>query len=146
MFTKEITYTDYKGVERTETHHFNLTKTELAIMNNSVDGGIYDRLLTMIKSKKTPEIMKAFCEIISKAYGRLSEDGRRLEKSDAIFADFEQTPAYDQFFMEIINNEDSMAAFIKGVLPYDLVKDSDIGSIPSIKEIESIGSGSGKKA
>ena len=139
MFTKEITYTDYKGVERTETHHFNLTKTELAIMNNSVDGGIYDRLLTMIKSKKTPEI-------ISKAYGRLSEDGRRLEKSDAIFADFEQTPAYDQFFMEIINNEDSMAAFIKGVLPYDLVKDSDIGSIPSIKEIESIGSGSGKKA
>ena len=40
MLTKEITYTDYDGNTRTETHRFNLTTTELMEMQVSVEGGL----------------------------------------------------------------------------------------------------------
>lgn len=129
MITKKITYVDYNGVERTETAYFNLTKTELAIMSNSVDGGVYNRLVRIVESKNTPEIMSVFCEILKKAYCIKSDDGRRLIKSDDLFEEFSQTPAYDQLFTEITGDETAMASFIKGILPSDLAKDLDVANI-----------------
>ena len=50
MLAKEITYTDYNGVERTETYRFNLTKTELIEMDAMIPGGM-DAALTAIANK-----------------------------------------------------------------------------------------------
>lgn len=139
MITKDITYIDYNGTERTETACFNLTKTELAFMSNSVDGGIYNKLVRIVKSRKAPEIMNTFNEIIKKAYGVVSDDGRRLMKSDELYEEFVQTPAYDKFFMEVTSSDATMAAFIKGILPADLAASIDVNAtdlIPKAIEAE----------
>lgn len=126
MLPKTITYTDYNGVERTETFYFNLTKSELAKWSMSVEGGLHERLQRIIDAKDNVAVMNEFNNIIEKSYGVKSDDGRRFMKSTEITKEFMQTPAYDQLYMELITGgTDVMSAFINGIVPMDLVKEAD---------------------
>lgn len=126
MLPKTITYTDYNGVERTETFYFNLSKSELTRWSMSVEGGLHERLQRIIDAKDNVAVMKEFDNIIAKSYGVKSDDGRRFEKSKQITEEFMQTPAYDQLYMELITGgTDVMSAFINGIVPMDLVKEAD---------------------
>lgn len=126
MLPKTITYTDYNGVERTETFYFNLSKSELTRWSMSVEGGLHERLQRIIDAKDNVAVMKEFDNIIARSYGVKSDDGRRFEKSKKITEEFMQTPAYDQLYMELITGgTDVMSAFINGIVPMDLVKEAD---------------------
>lgn len=120
MLTRTITYTDYDGVERTEDFMFNLNKAELTTMEMSYDGGLKQRLSTMIAKKDGPAIMKTFRDLIHAAYGEKSEDGRRFIKSDDISTAFEQTEAYNVLFMELCTDAKKAAEWVEGILPADL--------------------------
>ena len=122
MVTETITYTDYNGTERTEDFCFNLNKSELTEMQLSKEGGLGEWLNRIIKSENRVEIMRVFKDIILKSYGEISPDGRRFVKSDEISKAFSETPAYDQLFMKLIENEGTMSAFINGIIPADLNK------------------------
>lgn len=125
MLTKTFTYTDYNGVERTEEHHFGLTKSELMIMNLSQYGGLEKHLSSIAKANDLPTLLENFRMIIRKSYGEISPDGRRFIKSDELSDAFEQTEAYNQLFMELVTDENATAAFARGILPADLVKEAD---------------------
>ena len=84
MFKKTIKYTDFDGVERKEDFYFNLTKAELLEMQMSIDGGLKGYLERIVKTQSQPELVKMFKEIIMKAYGEKSPDGKRFMKSDEI--------------------------------------------------------------
>lgn len=120
MLTRTITYTDYDGNERTEDFRFNLNKSELTTMEMSYEGGLKDRLKTMIDRKDAPLIMKTFREILHMAYGEKSPDGRRFMKSDEISTAFEQTEAYNILFMELCTDTKKAGEFIEAILPQDL--------------------------
>ncbi len=120
MLQKTITFTDYNGVERTEDFYFNLNKSELTEMQLSKEGGLGEWLNRIIKSENRVEIMKIFKGIILKSYGEKSADGRRFMKSDEISKAFSETPAYDQLFMELVQDDKTMSAFINGIVPADL--------------------------
>lgn len=122
MVTETITYIDYNGTERTEDFCFNLNKSELTEMQLSKEGGLGEWLNRIIKSENRVEIMRVFKDIILKSYGEISPDGRRFVKSDEISKAFSETPAYDQLFMKLIENEGTMSAFINGIIPADLNK------------------------
>lgn len=130
MLKKTITYTDYNGVERTEDFYFNFTKAELAEMEMGTSGGLSERLHKIINSKDVPSIIKEFKEIIYKAYGEKSDDGKRFMKSEDISNGFAQTEAYSILFMELANDADYAATFIKQILPADYVK--DIPNTPAV--------------
>lgn len=117
MLKKTVTYVDFNGLERTEDFYFNLTKSELLQWEYSVEGGLAEILDKIVKSKEASKLIGYFKEIVLKAYGRKSDDGRRFEKSDAISEEFSQTPAYDEIYMELFMDEDAASAFIKGILP-----------------------------
>lgn len=117
MLKKTITYTDYNDVERTEDFYFNLTKTEVLELETSVEGGLEQRINKIVASKDTNQVVKIFKEIILKAYGEKSEDGKYFEKSETISNRFSQTPAYDQLFMELATDDKAAAAFINGIVP-----------------------------
>ncbi len=126
MLPKTITYTDYNGVERTETFYFNLSKSELTRWAMSVEGGLHERLQRIIDAKDNVAVMKEFDNIIARSYGVKSDDGRRFMKSEKITEEFMQTPAYDQLYMDLITGgTDVMSAFINGIVPMDLVKEAD---------------------
>ena len=48
-----------------------------------------------------------------------SPDGRRFEKSDEIWADFEHTEAYSMLFIELATDADKASEFINAVFPND---------------------------
>ena len=81
MLKKTVTYTDYNGVERTEDFYFNLSKAEVTEMELSVDGGLAQMLENIVNSKDNKEIVRMFKELVLKAYGEKSPDGRRFIKN-----------------------------------------------------------------
>lgn len=117
MLKKTITYTDLNGVERTESFYFNLTKPEIVRMQSSVKGGLDLRLKGIANELNGAAIIEFFEELIFKAYGVKSDDGRRFEKSDLISTEFMQTPAYEVLFEELVTDDKAAADFINGVLP-----------------------------
>lgn len=117
MFKKTIKYTDFDGNERKEDFYFNLTKAELLEMQMSMDGGLKGYLERIIKTQSQPELIKMFKEIIMRAYGEKSADGRRFMKNDEIRQNFECSEAYSELFMELATDSDAAAEFVNALLP-----------------------------
>ena len=135
MFKKTITYTDYNGDERKEDFFFNLSKAELLEMQLSTNGGLQGFLMKIIETKDMPKLVEMFKEIIMRAYGEKSLDGKHFMKSEEIRRNFECSPAYSELFMELATNSDSAAEFINALLPDDY-KASEADMIKMRKEIE----------
>ena len=127
MLKKTITYVDYNDVERTEDYYFNLSKAELMEMELSIAGGLSETIDKIIKAKDTPSLVKIFKELVLKAYGVKSPDGKRFIKSDELREEFSQTEAYSQLFMELATNAEAAAAFVNGIIPADLAKETAKG-------------------
>jgi hypothetical protein len=122
MVKKTITYTDYNGVERTENFHFNLSKAEIMEMELSTTGGLAEMITKIVNAKDAPAIVKVFKDIILKAYGEKSADGKRFVKSEELTNAFVQTEAYSILFMELATDADAAAKFINGLMPADSEK------------------------
>ena len=122
MLKKTITYTDYNGVERTEDFYFNLSKAELMEMELGTTGGFAEMIQKIVNAQDGPAIIKVFKDLILKAYGEKSADGKRFIKSDEISSAFSQTEAYSQLFMELSTDADAAANFVNGIVPGDVSK------------------------
>ena len=122
MLEKTIKYKDYNGVERTETHHFNLSTAEVTKMETSTSGGFTQMIYKIIETRDIPSLVKIFDDIILKSYGEKSPDGRRFIKSEELSTAFSQTEAYTTLFMELISDSKKAAEFVNGVLPQHLEK------------------------
>lgn len=120
MVKKTITYTDYNGETREEDFYFNLTKPELVELELGEDGGLRSYLEKIVKSKDARNVLAMFKKIIGVAYGIKSPDGRRFLKSKDISESFFQSEAYVVLYMELLNNPDVAAAFIRSMLPEDM--------------------------
>lgn len=123
MLTKTIKYTDYNGVERSEDFSFNLTKAEIMEMEMSTVGGLAESINKIVAAQDAPQLIKLFKDLILKAYGEKSADGKRFVKSDELREAFSQTEAYSILFMELAENADEASRFINGVIPADLSKE-----------------------
>ena len=122
MLKKTMTYVDYNGVERTEDKYFNLTKAEVLEMEMSTEGGLAETIQRIIDAKDQVAIIKIFKELILKAYGEKSPDGKRFIKSEEISTAFSQTEAYSQLFMELATDADAASKFVNGIVPSDIAK------------------------
>lgn len=120
MIEKTFTYVDFKGVKRTETKHFHLMKSEIMELEMTTEGGLAERIQRVVNAKDTPTIIHIFKDLILRAYGELSEDGRRMIKNDELREEFSQTEMYSQLFMELATNDEAASEFIIGIMPSDL--------------------------
>ena len=114
------TYKDYNGVERTEDFYFNLTKAEIMEMEMTTTGGLAEMIQRIVDAKDAPAIIKIFKELILKAYGEKSADGKRFVKSEELSNAFAQTEAYSNIFMRLATDSDAAAAFVNGIIPSDI--------------------------
>ncbi|NLD46404.1 MAG: hypothetical protein GX660_04295 [Clostridiaceae bacterium] len=117
MVKKTITYIDYDGNERTEDFYFNLTKAEVAEMEYSEAGGLSKVIEKISATKDSKKIIEIFKELILKAYGEKSLDGRRFIKTQELRDAFSQTEAYSDLFVELSKSADAAAEFINGIIP-----------------------------
>ena len=119
MLKKTITYTDYDGHERTEDYYFNLTKAEVMEMEMSTSGGLAGMIQRIVAAQDAPAIIKIFKDLILKAYGVKSPDGKRFIKSEELSTEFSQTEAYSILFMELSTDADAASEFVTGIVPVD---------------------------
>ena len=122
MLKKTITYNDYNGTERTEDFYFNLSQAEVMEMELSTEGGLAEMIKRVVASKDAPSIIKIFKDLILKAYGEKSADGKRFMKSEEIATAFSQTEAYSILFTELATDDKAAAAFVNGIVPKDMSK------------------------
>lgn len=124
MLKKTIKYSDYNGSERTEDFYFNLSKAEVMEMEMSTTGGLAEMIQKIVSAQDAPAIIKVFKELILKAYGEKSPDGKRFIKSEELSTAFSQTEAYSQLFMELATDAESASKFVNGVVPVETTKPS----------------------
>lgn len=128
MLKKTIAYTDYNGITRTEDKYFNLSTAEVMEMELSTAGGLAEMITRIVKEQDGAAIVKIFKDLILKAYGEKSPDGKRFIKSDELSTAFSQTEAYSVLFMELATDADKAAEFVNGIIPSNEV----VNKAPSI--------------
>ena len=136
MLKETVTYTDYDGKERTEDLYFNLEKHELIdlafdlpddiIVADEETGEIKEN--HMVEKLGDKGIYKFTKDVIKKAYGVKSADGRRFIKSDELTLEFTQTPMYDSILTKLTSDNDAATKFITTVIPANAAKD-----LPNLK-------------
>lgn len=123
MLRETIKYQDYDGNDYEEDFYFNLNKSELVKLQTSIPGGLEQMIRNIIAAKDENALMSMFAKVIHLSYGEKSPDGKHFIKSEELANAFEQTLAYDNLFMDLINDADKAAAFINGILPSDAKSD-----------------------
>lgn len=129
MFKKTVKYSDFDNNERTEDLYFNLTQSELVEIALNLPDGLSETNITQVNEQSATQILeklggdgifKFVKELMLKAYGIKSEDGRRFEKSEQISTEFSQTMAFDTMFMELMSNDLAAAEFVNAIIPKEM--------------------------
>lgn len=136
MLKKTITYKDFDNNERTETHFFNLTKTELAEIALDLPDGIVDEstevseqaAMAIVEKLGGDGVFKFIKKLLLKSYGIKSPDGRRFEKSEEISKEFSETLAFDTIFMELMSDDQAAANFVNQLIPSELINSININN------------------
>ena len=117
MYKITETYTDYDDNQRPEDFYFNYSEAELTDLQFSVSGGLAGMIDKIIKTNDMPKLVELFRELIQKAYGEKSNDGRRFMKSPELTKEFTETVAYSQIYMRLATDSKAAQEFINKVVP-----------------------------
>ena len=117
MLKETITYQDFNGVTRTEDFYFNLTEAETMEMEMSANGGFSEYIRRIIAAQDPATLIKIFKDLILKAYGERSLDGRQFIKKPELAEAFSYTEAYSQLFMKLATNTEAATKFVNGIAP-----------------------------
>lgn len=124
MLKKKIKYVDYNGTEREEEFLFNLNEAELMEMEMSTSGGLAEMIQNIVQAQDAPAIIKVFKDLVLKAYGEKSPDGKYFVKEDEygnpLSRKFARTEAYSILFMELATDADAAANFVNGIMPKNI--------------------------
>lgn len=133
MLKKVIKYTDYNGTVREEPFYFNLTQAEVTELEVSVEGGLVEMINRIVAAQNGRQIIDTFKDIILKAYGEKSPDGRRFIKNQEVRDAFAQTEAYSQLFMELATNAQAASEFVNGIIPAkaDVAPAAETAALPA---------------
>lgn len=126
MQTMNISYTDLNGKVRSEDFYFHMEFIEILEMELSYEGGLQGYLEKLGRTEDGAGAYLLFKELVLKAYGEKSDDGRRfIKKTDdgVMLRDhFEQCPAMSNMIVGFVKDTDSANSFVQGLIPADLVQ------------------------
>lgn len=124
MVKETIKYIGFDDQEREEDFYFNLNKTELMEAELSVPGGLSVAFEKAMKAKNVAAVVFMFRDLLWRAYGEKTADGRGFHKSPQLTQAFVETPAYDKLFMELVTSEDKARVFLDNLMPKDLLAEA----------------------
>ena len=85
----------------------------------------------IVDTKDIPAIVAIFKDLVLKAYGEKSPDGKRFVKNDELREAFSQTEAYSELFMELATDADAASAFMNGIVPVAVDMDEARKMLPN---------------
>lgn len=127
MLEKPITYTDFNGVERTDTFFFHLSESALTGIVMGVLGfdapaevNVNEVLQAIVARGNANEIISTFEDIIRKSVGQKSADGIRFIQTDDIVDRFMQSNAFQELYLMLLQSDEFRQEFFTGILPAKL--------------------------
>ena len=117
MLKKEITYKNFDGDTVTDIVRFNLTKAELIEMEITTQDSWTKYVQRIIKAENNAEIFKVYKDVVLRAYGVMSPDGKHFVKNRELAEEFSHTEAFSVLFMEVFQDADKAAEFMNAMLP-----------------------------
>ena len=120
MLKKTIAYTDFNGEERSEDFYFNLMESEIAEIEMGTTGGLSEMINRIVNTQDIPSIIEIFKDLILKAYGERSDDGKKFIKvrnGVRLSEEFSQSNAYSVLFMELATDPKKAADFFNALIP-----------------------------
>lgn len=127
LHVEKITYPDYDGNERTDEFLFSLNKAEIIKWLAQSGGYSLDQVMTkLIKSENSREIINIFDDLLHRAYGEKSLDGRKFVKAykdPEVASNFFDTEAYSVLFMKLIGDAKFAGEFLNSIIPQDLAEE-----------------------
>lgn len=116
MLKKVVEFTDFNGEQASETLYFNLTEAEIIRLDANYTGGL-EAVTKVLDPKENPQqVLDLFEDVICASYGEKSKDGRHFLKDPGAVKTFLHSAAYSALFMELIQDADAAAAFVKGIM------------------------------
>ena len=125
MLTKEITYTDYNGMNHTDTYYFNLNKAEIIKLNYKYKGGFDQHIQNIINNNDERGMLELVEDLILMSHGEKSANGIDFIKNDFTKTRFQNSEAYSELFVELISNPDKLTEFVNGIIPAGLMAQLD---------------------
>ena len=132
MLKKTIEYIDFDGNKRVEDLYFNMTRTELLAFSFDMPDVVTDSVedpknvdveeagKKLVEKLGKSGIFNFVKDLVFKAYGVKSEDGRRFIKSEQLSTEFTQTLAYDEFVMELFRDDKNATDFLNAIIPAEM--------------------------
>lgn len=141
MLKKTITYEDLDGNPVTDEFHFFLSKAAIAEMELSEKGGLTDYIKKIVAEEDGKKLVEIFKDLLTRAVGRRSEDGKQFIRNQAIIDEFVQSNAYSELFVELATNAEQAAAFINGIVPKSMnsavqTPQTDSVELPAVSDPE----------
>lgn len=118
MVSRDITFTDYDGTQKTDKFWFNLTPADVQDLNLEIPGGLESVTKDLETDPNIVKILKTFKMIILKAYGVRTPD-KKFYKDEIETKAFAASDAFSQLFLDFMNNssKDDVVAFISAMFP-----------------------------
>ncbi len=117
MYVEKIKYVDFEGNEGVTTVHFNLNKMEVVNIQWSVPGGIKQLFEKIVEEQDIKKILEWMEEILSKAFGIKSPDGKRFMKPADGWTEFKEGPAYDDWMFGVLQDPGKAATIMRAIMP-----------------------------
>lgn len=127
MITQSVKYEAPNGATVVKDFTFHLNKAEIAELQFREDGSTFDDVIIKISQDETNirAVLDIIKEIVLASIGRLSDDDTHFIKDEKAINDLVQTDAYSELLFDLIASPESVAQFVKGLLPKSLAKDYD---------------------
>lgn len=117
MFKETFKYTDFNGVEREETHYFDLSEPDVMRLNYGSGANLKDIVEKITQEQDGGRIIELFEKIIQASYGEKSEDGKLFIKDEKALRNFIYSPMYPQLYMKLATDADYAARFVREITP-----------------------------
>lgn len=117
MVKKKVVYEDFDGNKREDEYLFNLSKADAMDLQVMYEGGFSDYVQKCIDKNDQKALMEVFKELVKRAYGVKSPDGKHFYKDEKIWEDFHSSAAYPELMYELATNETSASNFFNAVMP-----------------------------
>lgn len=112
MYKLNISYQDFNGNDRKDSFFFNYTEAEVLELDFQEKDGIEGYINRIIKAEDGKSIIKFIKEIILKAYGEKTADGRGFVKSKELSDSFASTNAFSKLLLSLATDAKAAASFI----------------------------------
>lgn len=125
MIKQTRTYQDANGATRTEDLYFNLNEIEMVRLVAKLGVEDLKEYVKVLSDNGNLKDMIAFLEeMILSSYGTKSDDGKSFVKDAAKTKAFEQSQAYSDMFVELLNEPAKAMAFGEGIVTKPTPKES----------------------